>query len=74
MMAMPLVARFGFSPWMALTRSAIARGHLVGLHGSRRRASHSGSEDRARVLAAHVYAEPPNVRRGGWTWYAGSGG
>jgi cyclic beta-1,2-glucan synthetase len=26
------------------------------------------------VLAADVYAEPPHVGRGGWTWYTGSGG
>ncbi len=26
------------------------------------------------VVAADVYAEPPHVGRGGWTWYTGSGG
>ena len=26
------------------------------------------------VLAADIYAEPPHVRRGGWTWYTGSAG
>ena len=26
------------------------------------------------VLAADVYAEPPHVRRGGWTWYTGAAG
>jgi cyclic beta-1,2-glucan synthetase len=26
------------------------------------------------VLAADVYAEPPHVGRGGWTWYTGSAG
>ena len=24
------------------------------------------------VVAADVYAEPPHVGRGGWTWYTGS--
>jgi cyclic beta-1,2-glucan synthetase len=26
------------------------------------------------VVAADVYAEPPHVGRGGWTWYTGSAG
>jgi cyclic beta-1,2-glucan synthetase len=26
------------------------------------------------VVAADIYAEPPHVRRGGWTWYTGSSG
>jgi cyclic beta-1,2-glucan synthetase len=26
------------------------------------------------VIAADVYAEPPHVGRGGWTWYTGSAG
>ena len=26
------------------------------------------------VVAADVYAEPPHVRRGGWTWYTGAAG
>lgn len=26
------------------------------------------------AVAADVYSEPPNVRRGGWTWYTGSAG
>ena len=26
------------------------------------------------IVAADVYSEPPHVRRGGWTWYTGSGG
>ncbi len=26
------------------------------------------------VLAADIYAEPPHVGRGGWTWYTGSAG
>ena len=26
------------------------------------------------VLAGDVYAEPPHVGRGGWTWYSGSAG
>ncbi|MEO5699141.1 MAG: glucoamylase family protein [Casimicrobiaceae bacterium] len=26
------------------------------------------------VIAADVYAEPPHVRRGGWTWYTGAAG
>ncbi len=26
------------------------------------------------VLAADIYAVPPHVRRGGWTWYTGSAG
>jgi cyclic beta-1,2-glucan synthetase len=26
------------------------------------------------VMPADVYAEPPHVGRGGWTWYTGSGG
>ena len=26
------------------------------------------------VVAADVYAKPPHVGRGGWTWYTGSGG
>jgi cyclic beta-1,2-glucan synthetase len=26
------------------------------------------------VMAADVYAEPPHVGRGGWTWYTGSAG
>jgi cyclic beta-1,2-glucan synthetase len=26
------------------------------------------------VLAADIYAEPPHVRRGGWTWYTGAAG
>jgi cyclic beta-1,2-glucan synthetase len=26
------------------------------------------------VIAADVYAAPPHVGRGGWTWYTGSGG
>ena len=26
------------------------------------------------VVAADVYATPPHVGRGGWTWYTGSGG
>jgi cyclic beta-1,2-glucan synthetase len=26
------------------------------------------------VVAADIYAEPPHVRRGGWTWYTGAAG
>ena len=26
------------------------------------------------VIAADIYAEPPHVGRGGWTWYTGSAG
>jgi len=26
------------------------------------------------VIAADIYAEPPHVRRGGWTWYTGAAG
>jgi cyclic beta-1,2-glucan synthetase len=26
------------------------------------------------VMAADIYAEPPNARRGGWTWYTGAAG
>jgi cyclic beta-1,2-glucan synthetase len=26
------------------------------------------------VLPADIYAEPPHVRRGGWTWYTGAAG
>ena len=26
------------------------------------------------MLAADIYAEPPHVRRGGWTWYTGAAG
>jgi cyclic beta-1,2-glucan synthetase len=26
------------------------------------------------VLAADIYAEPPHMRRGGWTWYTGASG
>jgi cyclic beta-1,2-glucan synthetase len=26
------------------------------------------------VVAADIYAEPPHVGRGGWTWYTGSAG
>ena len=26
------------------------------------------------VIAADVYAEPPHVGRGGWTWYTGAAG
>jgi cyclic beta-1,2-glucan synthetase len=26
------------------------------------------------VLAGDIYAEPPHVGRGGWTWYSGSAG
>jgi len=26
------------------------------------------------VIAADVYAVPPHIGRGGWTWYTGSGG
>ena len=26
------------------------------------------------VMAADVYAEPPHIGRGGWTWYTGSAG
>ena len=26
------------------------------------------------VVAADMYAEPPHVGRGGWTWYTGSAG
>ena len=26
------------------------------------------------VVAADVYATPPHVGRGGWTWYTGSAG
>ena len=26
------------------------------------------------VLAADIYAEPPHLRRGGWTWYTGASG
>ena len=26
------------------------------------------------VLAGDIYAEPPHVGRGGWTWYTGSSG
>ena len=26
------------------------------------------------VVAADIYAEPPQIRRGGWTWYTGAAG
>ena len=41
-------------------------------HGSRARIESYRVEPY--VIAADVYAEPPHVGRGGWTWYTGSAG
>jgi cyclic beta-1,2-glucan synthetase len=42
-------------------------------HGSTRAGIHRYKVE-PYVVAADIYAEPPHVGRGGWTWYTGSAG
>ena len=53
-------------------------GELLGMlnpinHASTRAGVHAYKVE-PYVVAADIYAEPPHLRRGGWTWYTGSAG
>jgi cyclic beta-1,2-glucan synthetase len=68
--------------WSAIAFAALGDGDkAVELFGMLNPINHARTEADVQrykvepyVVAADVYAEPPHVGRGGWTWYTGSGG
>ncbi|MGZ4805769.1 MAG: GH36-type glycosyl hydrolase domain-containing protein, partial [Ilumatobacteraceae bacterium] len=68
--------------WSVLASAALGDGDKAGElftvlnpinHASTRAGVHKYKVE-PYVMAADVYAEPPHVGRGGWTWYTGSAG
>ena len=68
--------------WTLMAFAALGEGDRAGdlysilnplNHGSTRAGVHRYKVE-PYVMAADVYAEPPHVGRGGWTWYTGSAG
>ena len=68
--------------WSVLAFAALGNGDKAGElfsilnpinHASTRAGAHRYKVE-PYVMAADVYAEPPHVGRGGWTWYTGSAG
>jgi cyclic beta-1,2-glucan synthetase len=68
--------------WSVLAFAALGDGDKAGelfsllnpIHHASSRAGVYRYKVEPYVVAADVYAEPPHVGRGGWTWYTGSGG
>jgi cyclic beta-1,2-glucan synthetase len=68
--------------WVAMAFAELGDGdtaaELLAMLNPINRAGTSAAVRRYRVepyaVAADVYAEPPHVGRGGWTWYTGSAG
>jgi cyclic beta-1,2-glucan synthetase len=68
--------------WCAIAWAALGDGDRAGQlldilnpinHASTRAGVHAYKVE-PYVVAADVYGEPPQVRRGGWTWYTGAAG
>ena len=68
--------------WCAIAWAALGDGDRAGQlleilnpinHASTRAGVHAYKVE-PYVMAADVYGEPPQVRRGGWTWYTGAAG
>jgi cyclic beta-1,2-glucan synthetase len=68
--------------WSILAFAALGEGDQAGelfslvnpIHKADTRAGVSRYKVEPYVIAADIYAEPPHVGRGGWTWYTGSAG
>jgi cyclic beta-1,2-glucan synthetase len=68
--------------WCVMARAALGDGERAAelfatLNPVNRAASRAGVHAykvEPYVVAADIYAEPPHVRRGGWTWYTGAAG
>ncbi len=68
--------------WSAIAFAALGHGDKAAeLFAMLNPINHAGTEAGVQrykvepyVVAADVYAEPPHVGRGGWTWYTGSAG
>ena len=68
--------------WMLMATAALGDGDRAGellrmlnpIHRSGSRAGVQRYKVEPYVLSGDVYAEPPHVGRGGWTWYTGSAG
>jgi cyclic beta-1,2-glucan synthetase len=68
--------------WSVLAFAALADGDKAGelfsllnpINHANSRASVYRYKVEPYVVAADIYAEPPHVGRGGWTWYTGSAG
>jgi len=68
--------------WSVLAFAALGDGDKAGelfallnpINHARTRAGVSRYKVEPYVVAADIYAEPPHVGRGGWTWYTGSAG
>jgi cyclic beta-1,2-glucan synthetase len=68
--------------WSVLALAALGDGDKAGelfsllnpINHANTRAGVSRYKVEPYVVAADVYAEPPHVGRGGWTWYTGSAG
>jgi cyclic beta-1,2-glucan synthetase len=68
--------------WSVLAFAALGAGDkaaelfalLNPINHAKSRASVSRYKVEPYVVAADIYAEPPHVGRGGWTWYTGSAG
>jgi cyclic beta-1,2-glucan synthetase len=70
------------STWTLIAFAALGDGDKAGelfrmmnpINRSNSRASAQRYKVEPYVLAGDIYAEPPHVGRGGWTWYTGSAG
>jgi cyclic beta-1,2-glucan synthetase len=70
------------STWTLIAFAALGDGDKAGelfrmlnpINRSNSRASAQRYKVEPYVLAGDIYAEPPHVGRGGWTWYSGSAG
>ena len=70
------------STWTVIAFAALGDGDKAGelfrmlnpINRSNSRASAQRYKVEPYVLAGDIYAEPPHVGRGGWTWYSGSAG
>jgi cyclic beta-1,2-glucan synthetase len=68
--------------WAVLAFAALGDGNKAGdlfsilnpINDARTRAGVQRYKVEPYVMAGDVYAEPPHVGRGGWTWYTGSAG
>ena len=68
--------------WSVLAFAALGEGDKAGelfsllnpIHHANTRAGVFRYKVEPYVIAADIYAEPPHVGRGGWTWYTGSAG
>ena len=68
--------------WSVIALAALGEGDKAGelfsllnpINHANTRAGVSRYKVEPYVVAADIYAEPPHVGRGGWTWYTGSAG